>query len=246
MKRFVFAAIFVTCAAGSAFAQVDRPLSPLALAVACAPPPTFDAPEAPLLRIIGSQDSVARSLFGDRDLLVIGGGTSAGVQLGQQFFIRRAITHGTSPIAHGARTLGWLRVVAVNQTTAIAIVDHLCNAIVTTDYLEPFVEPVVSADFERDETPGQPDFSNLGHIVAGNEGRMTVGVGDFALIDWGQAQGLEPGARFAIYRDIRVTGMPLASVGEGVVVSTSHKMALTRVTRARDAVYSGDYIALRK
>ena len=246
MRRFVFAAIFVTCAAGSAFAQPDRPLSPLALAVACAPPPTFDPPEAPLLRVIGSQDSTARSLFGDHDLLVVGGGTSSGVQLGQQFFIRRAITHGTSRATHGARTLGWLRVVAVNETTAIAIVDHVCGGIVTTDYLEPFVAPVVSADFERDETPGQPDFSNLGHIVAGDEDRPTVGAGDFALIDWGQAQGLEPGARFAIYRDIGVSGMPLANVGEGVVVSTSHKMALMRVTRARDAVFSGDYIARRK
>jgi hypothetical protein len=246
MRRFVLAAIFVTCAAGSAVAQPDRPLSPLALAVACAPPPTFDPPEAPLLRIMGAQDSTARSLFGDRDLLVIGGGTAAGVQVGQQFYIRRPITFGTSHATHGARTLGWLRVVAVNETTAIAIVDHVCNAIVTTDYLEPFVAPIVSADFERDDTPGQPDFSNLGHIVAGNEDRATVGAGDFALIDWGQAQGLEPGARFAIYRDVGVSGMPLANVGEGVVVSTSHKMALTRVTRARDAVYSGDYIALRK
>ena len=243
MRRLVFAAVFVSCAAGSASAQPDRPLSPLALAVACAPPPTFDAPEAPLLRILGSQDSTARSLFGDRDLLVVGGGTSSGVQLGQQFFIRRAISSGTSRATRGARTHGWLRVVAVNETTAIAIVDHVCNAIVTTDYLEPFAAPVVSADFERDETPGQPDFSTLGHIVAGNEDRATVGAGDFALIDGGQAQGLEPGARFAIYRDIGVSGMPLASVGEGVVVSTSHKMALMRVTRARDAVFSGDYIA---
>ena len=246
MRRFVFAAIFVTGAAASAGAQPDRALSPLALAVACAPPPTYETPASTALRILGSQDAIARSLFGDRDLLVIGGGTATGVQLGQQFFIRRAISYGRSRAPHGSRTLGWLRVVAVNKTTAIAIVDHVCNAIVATDYLEPFVEPVVSADFERDETPGQPDLSNLGHIVAGNEDRTAVGAGDFALIDWGRAQGLEPGARFAIYRDIGVSGMPLASVGEGVVISTSAAMALTRVTRARDAVYSGDYLALRK
>ena len=41
------------------------------------------------------------------------------------------------------------------------------------------------------------------------------------LIDWGQEQGLTPGARFAIYRDVGVAGVPLASVGEGVVISTS-------------------------
>ena len=66
------------------------------------------------------------------------------------------------------------------------------------------------------------------------------------LIDRGSDQGLMPGARFAIYRDVGVDGVPLASVGEGIVVSTSSTMALMRVTRARDAVYSGDYIAPRK
>src|SRR5438067_2135992 len=111
MRRVILAAIVMTCAAPAAFAQTDRELSPLALAVGCAPPPTFETPSAEALRIIGTQDSSPRALFGNRDLLVIGGGTSA---------------------------------------------------------------------------------------------------------------------------------------GEGVVVSTSHRMALTRVTRARDAVFIGDYIALRK
>jgi hypothetical protein len=104
----------------------------------------------------------------------------------------------------------------------------------------------VPADAAKDEMPGQPDFTTLGHIMTGNEDRYIVGAGDFALIDWGQNQGLMPGSRFAIYRDVGVAGLPLASIGEGVVISTSSAMALTRVTRANDAVFSGDYIALRR
>ena len=79
----------------------------------------WTTPPAEALRIIGSQDAMPRSLFGDRDLLVISGGTSAGVQLGQQFFIRRTMTFGGNKISRGAKTLGWLRVVAVNESTAI-------------------------------------------------------------------------------------------------------------------------------
>jgi hypothetical protein len=245
MRCFALGAFLVVVAAGSAAAQ-DTPLSPLAHAVLCAPRPSLDGTPADALQIIGAQDPIPRTLFGDRDLLVIGGGTSAGVELGQQFFIRRAITSGMNPGPHGARTLGTLRVVAVNEGTAIGVVDNACNGIVVGDHLEPYVAPVVSAEYEKDETPGQPDFSNLGHIVAGNEDRVAVGAGDFALIDWGEAQGVTPGARFVIFRDIGVGGLPLAAVGEGVVISTSHAMALMRITRARDAVYSGDYIALRK
>jgi hypothetical protein len=249
MRRgsLVLSAAIVLCAAAAAHAQTgDDSLSPLAIAVACAPPPSYEAPAADALRIIGSQDVIPRSVFGNRDLLVIGGGSSAGVQLGQQFFIRRAITPPGSKENHGAKTLGWIRVVAVNDTTAIGIVDHVCGAIVSSDYLQPFVAPDVSAIANQGDAPGQPDFTTLGHILYGNEDRDAVGAGDFVLIDWGQNQGLTPGARFAIYRDMGVHGLPLASVGEGVVVSTAATTALTRVIRSVDAVYSGDYIALRK
>jgi hypothetical protein len=246
MRHVVLAALFVTSAAAGAFAQADQPLSPLAHSIACAPPPTYEPAPAKVLRIAGSQDPTPRTLFGDRELLVIGGGTAAGVELGQQFFIRRTITYGTSKAPRGARTLGWLRIIAVNETTAIGLVNQVCGGIVVGDYLAKFVAPVVSADIEKDETPGQPDFTTLGHIVAGNEDRVVAGAGDLVLIDWGQSQGLTSGARFAIYRDPGLAGLPLASVGEGVVISTSRTMALTRVTRARDAIFSGDYVAMRK
>jgi hypothetical protein len=241
------ALLFVACATTAAFAQAGDILSPLQMAVACAPPTAGgDNATATALRIIGSQDAVPRSLFGDRDLLVIGGGTSAGVVLGQQFFVRRAIHFGASQRGRGAKTLGWVRVVAVNESTAIATVDHACGGMVKTDYLEPFVVPVLPADADRDETPGAPDFTTLGHVVVGNEDRTTVGPGDFVLIDWGENQGLTAGARFAIYRDVGIGGLPLTSIGEGVVIATANARALTRITSSRDAVYSGDYIALRK
>ena len=47
-------------------------------------------------------------------------------------------------------------------------------------------------------------------------------------------------------RDVGVTGLPLSNVGEGIVIAVSNTMALTRVTRARDAVFSGDSVAVRR
>jgi hypothetical protein len=249
MRRaiFIHAAIFLTCTATPGLAQSGGDsLSPLAVAVACAPPPSFDDVPARAPRIVGSQDSTPRALFGNHDLLVVSGGTAAGVQLGQQFFVRRQNTSGRRWAQRGATTLGWLRVVAVNETNAVGLVDHVCGGIVVGDYLEPFAAPDLSAVFANNDAPGEPDFALLGRVVAGSENRATVGAGDLVLIDWGQNQGLTPGARFSIYRDVGVSGLPLASIGEGVVLSAGSTMALTRVTRARDVVYSGDYIALRK
>jgi hypothetical protein len=248
-SRLVVALSIATLAfaAATAQAQTEAPLTSLEAAVGCASPPSFDGPPDNALHVIGSQDTMPRELFGPRDLLVIDGGTSAGVQLGQRFFVRRLTpVSGSVRQARGTMTLGWLRVVAVNASTAIATVDHICGGISSGDYIEPFVAPVVPAGADRDETPGEPDFTSLGRVVGGNEDRETSARGDFILIDRGSQDGVAPGARFAVYRDIGVAGMPLAAVGEAIVITAGTTMALTRITHARDAVLTGDYVAQRK
>ena len=93
---------------------------------------------------------------------------------------------------------------AVNDSSAVGLVDHVCSGISVDDYLEPFAMPEVSAAMTRDETRGEPDFA-----CSDTSSRATRtasgGTGDLALIDWGQNQGLIPGARFSIYRDVGIT-----------------------------------------
>jgi hypothetical protein len=43
-----------------------------------------------------------------------------------------------------------------------------------------------------------------------------------------------------------MTGVPLTSVGEAVVLTTGKSMSLARMTRSRDAVVPGDYVVPRK
>ena len=111
----------------------------LRLATACAPRAGVGVGPAGALRIIGSQDTVPRSLFGAADLLIVGGGTSSGVRLGQQFFVRRSMNlrYRSADGPHAVDTVGWIRIAAVNQTTAIALVDAACDGIMIGDYLEP-------------------------------------------------------------------------------------------------------------
>jgi hypothetical protein len=249
--RVLLAAAFVVVATGAAIAQSSpqpAALSQIEIAVACAPPPTFEVPAGDVLRIIGTQDAIPRSEYGTRDLLVVNGGTEAGVQLGQQFFVRRANRFGLdeSTRRRGARTGGWINIVAVNASTAIAAFEHLCGDVAQGDYLEPFVAPVVPAGADLDEAPGEPDFSLMGKVVAGNENRSDMGAGDFMLIDRGSEQGMLPGTRLALYRDVGVAGMPLAGLGEAIVISTSQAMSLSRITRSRDAVHAGDFVVTRR
>ena len=239
----------VAClAALPAAAQGDAPLSPLETAVACAAPVSTDDGSPHALRILGVQDSSPRALYGPRDLLVIGGGSGAGIQLGQQFFVRRANKFGSPSDRRwqGIRTLGWIRVVAVNASTAIATIDHICDAIAQGDYLEPYAAPVVPTDTGHDQASGEPDFTAIGRVLSGIEDHHTAGAGEFVLIDRGTDQGVKPGERYAIYRDVGTTGLPLAAVGETVVLIVGKSMALTRITRSQDAILRGDYVAPRR
>ena len=246
--RVLLAAATIVAAAGSALAQAP-PMSPLAVAGACAPPPTLDTPTGKLLRVIGAQDVVARTEFGSGDMLTINGGTDAGVQLNQLYFVRRANrfgTYGSSAGHQGARTGGWIRIVAVNESTAVAAFEHVCGPVAANDYLEPFAAPVVPPGAERDEAPGQPDFNSMGQIIVGNEDRNTMAAGEFALVDRGSEHGIAPGTRLALFRSLGVSGAPLAPVGEAVVITVGPTVSLTRITRARDAIRGGDLVAPRK
>lgn len=243
---FVVAAALVLGSAGVSSAQPDRVFTPLEIAIGCMPPATLDGMPDGVPHLIGAQDTVAKRLFGPRDLLIVDAGTKNGMQLGQQFFVRRAGRRAGSGGGRSATTVGWVRLVAVNETTAIAVVDQACGGMIAGDYLQPFVAPAVPGNADRDQRTGEPDFSAMGRVVIGNEDRVSVGIGDFMLIDRGSEHGLTPGARVAVYRAVGVSGMPLASIGEGVVISTSGSVSVTRVTSARDAVISGDYVAVRK
>jgi hypothetical protein len=248
-SRVFVTLLLVGFVAAPAIAQSEaEPLSSLQAALACAPPPTVEGAAPDALRIIGVQDATARTTYGPPDLLVIGGGSQAGVQLGQQFFIRRPIRFGTGGTHHrgSIRTVGWIRIAAVNDTTAIATIEHVCDAIFQNDYLAPFAMPALPAEAQRVESNGELDFTSLSRLVVGNENRGTAGTGDFMLMDRGGEQGITAGKRFAIYRDVGTTGMPLAALGEAVVMTVGTDMALVLINSSRAAVHTGDYLVPHK
>jgi hypothetical protein len=223
-------------------------LTPAQIALACAPPASAATAPANALRILGTQDIHPRTLYSPRDLLVIGGGTGAGLRLGQQFFIRRAIRVADGYMSRGpsTTTAGWLRLVALNETTSLAMVEHVCGAIFQNDYLDPFELPSVPPGADRDDSTGELNFSSMARVVVGPENRRTAAPGDYVVIDRGTDHGVAAGGRLAIYRDVRVPGMPMAALGEAVVMSSGPTVAVIRINRARDAVMAGDYLVPRK
>ena len=265
-------ALFLSLIAGPALAQTPPAPSadtelvpPPAWAfndVACAPgllTEKRDKKNEPQLRVVGVQDPAIRELLGPGDTLVISGGSNAGLEPGQRFFVRRIIP-AVSVLGPAPRptihTSGWVQILGVDTTVSTATVVHACDGILFDDYLEPYVAPTIAA---RPLPGSTPQYDNMGHIVAGVEGIHTGAQGNVMTIDRGSNSGVVLGQRYLVFRDKRdkkldVTGRskpfadmarnsPLVEVGEVLVVAVRADDATVQVVASRDAIANGDLIA---
>lgn len=225
-------------------------MTPLQTAVACAPPPFTSTERADAPRIVGSQDTVDRALFGQPEVLVIDAGSTRDVQVNRMYFVRRVYRgaetqHDTLP--HSVQTTGWVRVVAVNANTALVSPEHVCSAIEAGDYLEQFRVPDVPPDDAAIAPLVQTDldFNAYTRVLYGDYERRSSGTGDFVVIDHGADRNIRVGARFGIYRDLELDRNPLKPIGEAIAVSVGPSLALVRITHARDAIFTDDVLVPR-
>ena len=81
-------------------------------------------------------------------------------------------------------------------------------------------------------------------MLFGADLRNVFGDGDVLAINRGSAQGVTPGARFALYRDPQ-NGLPLSDLGDAVVIDVTEGTARAVVVRVRDFVSAGDVAVMR-
>jgi hypothetical protein len=221
-------------------------LSPEVLSLACAPAVAFEMPAMPL-RVTGGQDSFARRMYSTSDLLTINAGRQNGIEVGQQYFVRRPLpTSNSGDVRRDApaaiQTSGWIKVYAVDDTMSLATVTHACDTIEVGDYLEPLTLPSMPVTVSG----GKPERDNYGRVTLGVDRRRSFGKGDYFVLDRGANEGITPGAQFVLYRDKKQAENFLYELAEAVAVSVSPETATLQITLARDSVETGDYVALRK
>jgi hypothetical protein len=221
-------------------------LPPEILSLACAPTALFAQPDASL-RVTGGQDSFSKDQYMPGDLLTISAGTKHGIQVGQEFYTRRVLIMRKERVTRDTpatlMTSGWIRIYAVDDEMSLATITHACDGINVGDILEPFslptmpTAPTIRYKAQRD---------NYGHVLTGNDRRTSFGKGDYLLIDRGSDHGVEPGSLFVLYRNKEVDGNFLYDLGEAMAVSVSPEQSTLLVTVSRDAIQTGDLVAIRK
>jgi hypothetical protein len=218
---------------------------PQAIALACAPTLASESPTG-TLRVTGAQSTTRRYTHAPGDLVTINAGSNTGMEIGQEFFVRRVQEEGgaISPKSPGTvRTAGWLKVWAVDPDMSLATVTHACDTINVGDYLEPFAMPRMPAVSQE---PLKPEKDNYGRVMLGTDRKRAFGKGEFFVLDRGSAQGVTPGSRFVVFRDKQQFQNFLFDLGEAVAVDVKENSATLLVTVSRDAVLIGDYVAMRK
>jgi len=250
MKRVLCAAVVLAAAAPAVAQKGPAPamshLSADVLTLACAPTIAYGPPDTPL-RVTGGQESVTRRNYSPGDLITINAGTQNGIEVGQEYFVRRLQTEGNQTASAKTpgtlRTAGWLRVYAVDDQMSLATIEHACDSIEVGDVLQPFMLPQVP-------TPAtdklKPERDHYARVLNGVDRKQTFGKGDFFLIDRGSSDGVTPGSQFVIYRDKHEAQNFLFELGEAVAVDVKADTATLYVTLSHDAFTKGDYVAQRK
>lgn len=190
------------------------------------------------------------------DHIVIDAGANRHVQLGDWFTIIRqspAIHHPvtTQPAGSMVATLGYATAVQVQASAAVLRLTKTFDAVELGDQVTRF-EPPQPQVSEAAAPPVARSVS--GYITAAKDGKVSLGEGDIVYLDRGQAEGVQIGDRFNIFREgdrvqhpitRRSIRLPRQVFGHLRVLDTRQHTATAVVTSSQREVSAGAPVALQ-
>lgn len=183
------------------------------------------------------------------DIVYVDGGRARGLVPGSVFTVvnpEQPITHPITREVVGRyyRYLGRLRILSVQEESAIAEIVHSCEAITAGALLMPFEpEPVplgrstsmrpVNYPVAAEKLQGAPA------IVYAKDDIIALGADHVVHVDLGE-QDATPGDMFTIYRQNEHPGMPPIVIGELAVLSVHKHFSVAKIIESRYPVRLGD------
>jgi hypothetical protein len=227
--------------------RYEPPVPPTVIAVPARDLETVCRPARPggLLGPLGTIQShryaFGRTLYSKGDELVINGGTLNGLDVGRNLAVLRYFRTNSKAAQFpevGEHTAGLVQIVSATETTANAVVVHVCNELIQGDLLVSFKPEYV-------HTPGPvgtPAYDDAARILFAEPGQMMGAAMRLMVIDRGTGHGVESGQRLTLFRR-KDADAPRFVLGEGIVISVRSQSATIRVLRSTDAIEFGDWAA---
>lgn len=200
--------------------------------------------------VYGRSDTIKYDLSVS-DIVYVDGGASAGLYPGSVFTVvspAEVVIHPVSGRVVGRHYAhrGRVRILSVQEQTAIAEIVFACAPINVGDALIPFEEAPVPLG-RRTPLRGINDpvsydsLSTAPAIILSGEGLVSLGQDHVVFIDRGE-DSVAPGDLFTIYRE-SASGLPPVVVGELAVLKVSDRAALARILESRHTVFIGDRLS---
>jgi len=189
------------------------------------------------------------------DIVYLDGGRNGGLSPGELFTVVApgdTVRHPLTRKIVGRYYAydGRVRVLSVQDDTAIAEIVHTCRPIGVGANLKPFVEepvPLGRRTLMRpvNEPASASSLSDAPSIVYSDSQLVSMGQGHLVYIDQGSDQDVTPGDIYTIYRMNRKQGLPPIVLGELAVLSVHPHASLARILESRYTVYLGDRLELK-
>lgn len=188
------------------------------------------------------------------DIVYTDGGRLGGLSPGQVLTVverQSRVVHPVTGEVFGRlyHYTGRIRILSVQEETAIAEIVQACDPVVVGSSLKLFAaEPVPLA---RRSVPRPPNLPSPAESLAGapiilsaRDDVVALGQDNVVFIDRGYEQEVSPGDIFTIYR-LHPKGLPPVIVGELAVLSVHPRSAVARIIESRYTVYVGDRLELK-
>ncbi len=197
-------------------------------------------------RIFGSEEDSHKDGLATGDVVYLNRGSQDGVSPGDEFYMQRKIDFTWGVDGSYVRRTGWLRILAVQEETAMAEIVQACLDVNVGDYLTPFEPiPVPLLPVEPSPTRMTPETGRMrGRIEASLDDLATLGQGYLVSIDLGQEDGVVPGNIFTIFRYL-YDGAPRKVLGTLAVLTVQREHATARIMESKDYILTGDLIELK-
>lgn len=188
------------------------------------------------------------------DIVYLNQGRAGGLTPGALFTAVKAENRVVHPLfgdelGRFYRYLGRIRVLSVQDDSAIGEVVQSCDPIEVGTTLKPFEEEPVPlgrrAGLRPVNFPATPqELEGAPSIVFAKDGIVTLGQDHVVFIDRGLEENVTPGDIYTIYR-LNRPGIPPLVIGELAVLSVQRRTALCRIIESRGSIFVGDRLQLK-
>ncbi len=188
------------------------------------------------------------------DIVYLSGGSEGGMSAGQIFTVvepGHEVIHPVSGHLFGRfyRYLGRVRVLSVQEKTAIAEIVHSCDPVTVGARLSAFqAEPVPLGRRTAMRPINYPTeaakLADAPAIVYSKDDIVSLGEDHVVYIDRGADADVTPGDIYTIYRMNR-PGLPPVVLGELAILSVHPKSSVARIVRSRYEIFVGDRIDIK-